>query len=38
MFTNMKDKDLGAIYDYLRTVKPISNKVVKFQKKSIVKL
>lgn len=38
MFANMKDKDLGAIYDYLRTVKPISNKVVKFQKKSIVKL
>ena len=26
----MTDSDLGAIYDYLKTVKPIENKVVTF--------
>jgi hypothetical protein len=31
-YTNMTEKDLGAIYDYLRTVKPIKNKVEKFSK------
>ena len=27
-FSGMTNEDLGAIYDYLKTVKPISNKVV----------
>lgn len=30
MFSNMRAEDLKAIYAYLRTVKPVSNKVVKF--------
>jgi len=29
-FASMTDDDLGAIYDYLKTVKPIDNKVVSF--------
>ena len=29
-FAGMTDNDLGAIYDYLKTVKPIENKVVTF--------
>lgn len=32
MYAGMKATDLAAIYAYLRTVKPISNKVIKFQK------
>ena len=31
-YAGMKDSDLKAIYAYLRTVKPISNKVVTFPK------
>ena len=27
-FSGMTNEDLGAIYDYLKTVKPIPNKVV----------
>jgi cytochrome c2 len=34
LFANMKEEDLGAIYDYLRTVKPIKNKIEKFGEKS----
>lgn len=30
MYARMSKQDLGAIYTYLKTVKPISNKVVKF--------
>lgn len=30
MYANMKESDLSAIYTYLKTVKPISNSVVKF--------
>lgn len=30
MYSGMTDEDLGAIYDYLRTVKPIKNEVEKF--------
>ena len=30
---NMTDSDISAIYDYLRTIKPVSNRVVKFEKK-----
>jgi mono/diheme cytochrome c family protein len=30
MYAGMKDEDLKAIYAYLRTVKPISNKVEKY--------
>jgi mono/diheme cytochrome c family protein len=30
MFSTMKPEDLKAIYAYLRTVKPIKNKIVKF--------
>ncbi|MEA2415847.1 MAG: hypothetical protein QOI58_2504, partial [Thermoanaerobaculia bacterium] len=29
-FAGMTDSDLGSIYDYLKTVKPIENKVVTF--------
>lgn len=29
-FAHMTDEDLGAIYDYLKTVKPIANKVTTF--------
>ncbi|MBX2924994.1 MAG: c-type cytochrome [Chitinophagaceae bacterium] len=29
-YGSMSEKDLGAIYDYLRTVKPVKNKVAKF--------
>lgn len=32
MYSKMSERDLGAIYAYLRTLKPISNKVVKFEK------
>lgn len=31
-FCNMTDEDLGAIYVYLRTLKPVKNKVEKFSK------
>jgi len=31
MYAGMTDEDLGAIYTYLRTVKPISHKVEKFK-------
>ncbi len=30
LFSKLKTRDLSAIYDYLRTVKPIRNNVVKF--------
>lgn len=30
MYSNMKTEDLKAIYAYLRTVKPVTNKVTKF--------
>ena len=30
MYAGMKEEDLGAIYDYLRTVKPVENVVVKW--------
>jgi hypothetical protein len=33
-YGKMKPSDLEAIYNYLRTVKPVSNKVVKFQPKA----
>jgi mono/diheme cytochrome c family protein len=29
-FAGMTETDLGAIYDYLRTLKPVNNRVVKF--------
>ena len=32
-FAGMTDEDLGAIYDYLRTIKSIPNRVTKFEKK-----
>lgn len=31
MYSGMTDEDLGAIYEFLRTVKPIKNQVTKFQ-------
>jgi len=34
MYKGMQQSDLEAIYTYLRTVKPVNNKVVKFEKKS----
>lgn len=30
MYAGMTEEDLGAIYDYLRTLKPIKNQVVRF--------
>jgi len=36
-FGKMLPEDLSAIYDYLRTVKPIKNKVVKFSKNAVSK-
>ena len=30
MYAGMSNEDLGAIYEYLRTVKPVKNAVVKF--------
>lgn len=35
-YGRMTDADLGAIYDYLRTVKPVENKVVVFTPKEEV--
>ena len=32
-YAGMTDEDLGAIYDYLRTIKPIPIRVTKFEKK-----
>lgn len=29
-FAKMKTEDLSAIYDYLRTIKPVKNRVIKF--------
>jgi hypothetical protein len=29
-YSGMTEEDLGAIYDYLRTVKPVENKVNSF--------
>jgi len=33
MFAGMKEKDLEAIYAYLRTVKPVENNIIKFEPK-----
>ncbi|PKL84017.1 MAG: cytochrome C [Ignavibacteriae bacterium HGW-Ignavibacteriae-3] len=33
MYAGMKDEDLGAVYDYLRTIKPVKNSVVLFTPK-----
>jgi len=35
MYTGMTDEDLGAIYEYLRTVSPVKNKVERFTPGSI---
>ncbi|MBD2753565.1 c-type cytochrome [Spirosoma validum] len=34
MYAGMSEQDLGAIYDYLRTVKPVENKVDRFTSKA----
>ena len=34
MYSGMKTSDLLAIYTYLKTVKPIANRVIKFTPKS----
>ncbi|MFD2573600.1 c-type cytochrome [Spirosoma soli] len=34
MFAHMSDQDLGAIYDYLRTLKPVENKMERFTPKA----
>jgi mono/diheme cytochrome c family protein len=34
MFAGMSEQDLGAIYDYLRTLKPVENKMERFTPKS----
>ncbi|MBI2420168.1 MAG: cytochrome C [Ignavibacteriales bacterium] len=33
MYAGMTEHDLGAIYDYLMTVKPVSNQVTKFSRR-----
>jgi len=30
MYARMNDEDLGAVYDYLRTVTPVKNRVERF--------
>jgi hypothetical protein len=30
LFSGMTEEDLGAIYDYLRTLPPVQNQVEKF--------
>ncbi len=35
VYGTMTEEDLGAIYDYLMTVKPVKKQVVKFEKKSL---
>lgn len=30
MYAEMKEQDLGAIYDYLRIIQPVENKVERF--------
>lgn len=37
MYAGMTEEDLSAIYDYLRTVKPIRNRVERFTPTSMVK-
>ncbi|MBO9151636.1 c-type cytochrome [Chitinophaga sp. GCM10012297] len=34
MYAKMTEQDLGAIYEFLRTLKPISHQVTKFEKRS----
>jgi hypothetical protein len=34
-YSGMSEKDLGAIYAYLKTVKPVKNQVNKFQVSSV---
>lgn len=36
MYAGMTEEDLGAIYDYLKTVKPIHNQVERFTKTELV--
>ncbi len=31
MYAHMTEEDLGAIYDYLRTLQPVNNEIVKWQ-------
>ena len=41
MFGGMTREDLGAIYEYLRTIPPVNNKVVRYtvgSKKELSKL
>lgn len=33
-YSGMSEEDLGAIYDYLRTVEPVRNEVVRFEPKT----
>lgn len=35
-YSGMKESDLKSIYAYLRTIKPVNNKVIKFQVNSLV--
>ena len=36
MYATMTEEDLGAIYEYLRSLPPIENKVVKFSNKRTI--
>jgi len=31
MYAGMTEEDIGAIYDYLMTIKPVRNEVVRFE-------
>jgi hypothetical protein len=37
VYAGMSDQDLGAIYEFLRTLKPIENKVVKWQPNEVAR-
>jgi hypothetical protein len=30
MYAGMTEEDLGAIYEFLKTIKPVANQVVRF--------
>ncbi|MBX7153274.1 cytochrome c [bacterium] len=36
MYSGMSERDLGAIYEYLRTVEPVKNKIVKYSSEGVV--
>jgi hypothetical protein len=35
MYAGMREQDLGAVYHYLRSLKPVQNAVIKFTPASV---